>query len=130
MTKAASGPYGDNPLERIFHDACQRAGASGEDRLATVQALSATMGEASAACVAGYIDGDRDAVVSTSADFLTEWMRLMAASGVKPEDVYRELDHRMQFAALLRQFSEEDTQGLPARRGRRRLWRPSTTKLP
>ncbi|MCQ9156168.1 hypothetical protein [Acidomonas methanolica] len=81
-------------------------------------------------CTVSYVAGDRAGLVDASADFLEGWLHLMGICDVDRRDVYRELDHRLQLAELLLLLNREDEGALTEQGGRRRFWRPATTKLP
>src|SRR6201990_3195451 len=61
------------------------------------------------------VNGDSEAVIRESADLLYNLTVLWAAAGVRPEDVWREMDRRENMLGIAEKLPKRPVKGEPAR---------------
>lgn len=79
--------------------------------------MAKKLAEEAVEVVIDAMHGDRDAVVRESADLIYNLVVLWAASGVKPQDVWKEMERRERLMGL----AEKLPKGPPAHMSRRKV---------
>ncbi|UYH51941.1 hypothetical protein N5W20_03530 [Candidatus Kirkpatrickella diaphorinae] len=110
------------------------AGRTGKDRRRTgkapapaVDPLSRAVADSAVRCVEAYMMSEREEVVQSSVAYLRALCDIWSQRKIDARDVWREVDGRLQVSALLNRLNR---QRAPSVRVKRKLWRPSSTKLP
>jgi phosphoribosyl-ATP pyrophosphohydrolase len=73
------------------------------------------LGEEAVEVVIDAINGDRSAVVRESADLLYNLVVLWAAAGIRPDDVWKEMDRRERLLGIAEKLPKKPPE-VPARR--------------
>jgi len=92
-----------------------------------IRELAERFGKAATLCVGLAAENRHDGLVDASAEMILILRRIWRIRHVAPEEVWTELDHRLQLGTLLLRL-QQDARRLP-RRGKGH-WHPGSTKLP
>ena len=74
------------------------------------------LGEEAVEVVIDAINGDRSAVVRESADLLYNLVVLWAAAGIRPDDVWKEMDRRERLFGIAEKLLKENAEADPRRK--------------
>jgi phosphoribosyl-ATP pyrophosphohydrolase len=125
---ALPAPAADAVLDRLYAIVDSRRYAnpavSHSARLMSrgIAKVAQKFGEEAVECLIEAVAGNRDALVAESADVLYHLMVLWVASGVRPEQVWAELERREGVSGLVERASRNDRLPLALR--------PNTSKIP
>ena len=85
------------------------------------------LGRNAVECTLAYTTESRDDVIRASAVFLDVLTQIWGKRALDPLNVWLEIDHRIQLGALLMRFNRDTPRPMDSPR---KVWRPSSTKLP
>ena len=123
----AQFPTAETSLDALWHRSRSAAPGPSPSDAAQIRRLAQALGEQAMQCVSQSLDGQREALVQSSASVLATLVSLWAACGLSPDEIWVELHKREQLGSLLMQLNQAQAQ-VP-----RRLlkpWRVDSTKLP
>jgi phosphoribosyl-ATP pyrophosphohydrolase len=78
--------------------------------------MAKKLAEEAVEVVIDTMHGDRDAVVKESADLIYNLVVLWIASGIKPEDVWKEMDRRERLLGIAEKVPKKLTEEFPRRK--------------
>lgn len=85
------------------------------------------LGRDAVECTLAYTTESRDGVIRASAVFLDVLTQIWGKRALDPLNVWLEIDHRIQLGELLMRFNRDTPRPMDSPR---KVWRPSSTKLP
>ena len=78
--------------------------------------MAKKLAEEAVEVVIDTMHGDREAVVKESADLIYNLVVLWIASGIKPEDVWKEMDRRERLLGIAEKVPKKLTEEFPRRK--------------
>jgi phosphoribosyl-ATP pyrophosphohydrolase len=109
-------------LERLYEAVLQSRDADpGTSRTARLlrsglEKMAKKLAEEAVEVVIDTIDGDREAVVRESADLLYNLIVLWVAAGIRPEQVWKEMDRRERLLGIAEKLPKKEPEVLARRK--------------
>lgn len=92
-----------------------------------VDPLSRIVADSAVRCVEAYMMSEREEIIQSSVAYVSALCDIWSRRKIDAKDIWREVDGRIQVSALLNRLNRQRTSST---RAKRKLWRPSSTKLP